>query len=319
LVAAAANAFISGSKKTFDVPEKPVDSRVQPVRESFNKSVTELATAAAQAKLSSNDTSGGAADAADDGTPDAIRMADQITTMVNVFLAELNHQIEGEEIDLNKPNVRLAINDAVNAFDQAANAIKDWILTASSNSEPVESKGQLQGAATRLEKAAVAALGNALTVVSENKTAVVVRPSGGVPLPGTPPTSTSASVSAAASSVPTAPKPRVASVAPSMVDAAIEASKAKKQPAPPGAVPPAKKGAVSASVGAAQARPVSAAPSTRTGAGGVVDSVFDSIFGGASCVSSSASAPAASRNDAVSPTPSSGSDTGPKTFSRRNR
>jgi 3-keto-L-gulonate-6-phosphate decarboxylase len=91
----------------------------------------------------------------------------------------------------------------------------------------------------------------------------------------------------------------------SLVDATIAASRNSAAPSAAPVPTPV------ASTAAATSAPPTAARSQ-----GVVDSVFDTIFGAQATPTASARSPLASPS---SPTPSSGSETGPRAYSRRNR
>ena len=98
-----------------------------------------------------------------------------------------------------------------------------------------------------------------------------------------------------------------------MVDAAVEAAKRKASisAAPnPTARPPASRTHTSVAAAASSASTTAPKPTS------VVDSVFDTIFGSHT---SSSAAVQAEKSDPPSPTPSSGSESAPKTFARRNR
>jgi len=94
----------------------------------------------------------------------------------------------------------------------------------------------------------------------------------------------------------------------SMVDETIRASRAnaKATAAPVRVAPPPVPSAPS----------TSAAPAKARASGGVVDDVFNTIFG-PQPTAAPARSPAMA--GATSPTPSSGSETGPRAFSRRSR
>jgi hypothetical protein len=96
----------------------------------------------------------------------------------------------------------------------------------------------------------------------------------------------------------------------SLVDATIAAS--RKSVAPTAAA----SGASTAASAASAASPAAAPAAAPARSQGVVDSVFDTIFGTQAAAQPSARSPLASPS---SPTPSSGSETGPRAYSRRNR
>lgn len=99
-----------------------------------------------------------------------------------------------------------------------------------------------------------------------------------------------------------------------MVEAAVEAAKRKASlsAAPnPTARPPASRTHTSVAAAASSSASTTAPKPTS-----VVDSVFDTIFGSHT---SSSAAVQAEKSDPPSPTPSSGSESAPKTFARRNR
>jgi hypothetical protein len=148
-----------------------------------------------------------------------------------------------------------------------------------------------------------------LTPTQMASTTAQAAPVGPVATTARPPTSTAASKQP--SRTPASAPVRTSS----MVDAAVDAAKRKSGVSEPASA------SATASSRAQPPRPAAAPKATPKQSSSVVDSVFDTIFGGSAPVATDASASSgdASRPGAVSPTPSSGSESAPKTFSRRNR